>query len=130
MKIKYYTPNLDNHPGKNYLEKKMVYEFEIAESILKTHYKSLARMAHFFKYNHGFIDKKDEADFLALVEKIEKSSDKRAAASHKKAIESKKNRDNDRKVKERCDHADLGSLGYRHGEWVKCPMCGKMCEVW
>ncbi len=29
-----------------------------------------------------------------------------------------------------CDHGDLGSLGYKHGEVVKCPHCGKPAEVW
>ncbi len=29
-----------------------------------------------------------------------------------------------------CQHEDLGSLGYRHGDTVKCPHCGKMAEVW
>lgn len=34
------------------------------------------------------------------------------------------------KVKVDCQHEDLGSLGYRHGEVVKCPYCGDMAEVW
>ena len=29
-----------------------------------------------------------------------------------------------------CEHGDLGSLGYRHGDTVKCPFCGQMAEVW
>ena len=29
-----------------------------------------------------------------------------------------------------CGHEDLGSLGYRHGDTVKCPHCGAMAEVW
>lgn len=29
-----------------------------------------------------------------------------------------------------CRHEDLGSLGYNHGETVKCPFCGKMARVW
>jgi hypothetical protein len=29
-----------------------------------------------------------------------------------------------------CQHEDLGSLGYRHGDTVKCPYCGQMAEVW
>ncbi len=29
-----------------------------------------------------------------------------------------------------CDHEDLGSVGYTHGDTVKCPHCGKMAEVW
>lgn len=33
-------------------------------------------------------------------------------------------------VHHNCDHGDLGSLGYRHGEFVKCPHCGTMTEVW
>lgn len=29
-----------------------------------------------------------------------------------------------------CEHHDLGSLGYTHGDTVECPFCGKMAEVW
>jgi len=29
-----------------------------------------------------------------------------------------------------CQHEDLGSMGYRHGDTVKCPNCGRMAEVW
>lgn len=29
-----------------------------------------------------------------------------------------------------CDHEDLGSRGYQHGDYVKCPDCGKMTHVW
>lgn len=29
-----------------------------------------------------------------------------------------------------CDHEDLGSMGHRHGDIVKCNSCGNMAEVW
>lgn len=29
-----------------------------------------------------------------------------------------------------CEHQDLGSLGYRHGDVVNCPFCGERAEVW
>lgn len=29
-----------------------------------------------------------------------------------------------------CEHEDLGSLGYTHGTYVKCPYCGQMAQVW
>lgn len=29
-----------------------------------------------------------------------------------------------------CEHEDLGSLGFNHGDTVKCPHCGTMCQVW
>lgn len=29
-----------------------------------------------------------------------------------------------------CQHEDLGSLGYKHGDTVICPFCGKLAEVW
>lgn len=29
-----------------------------------------------------------------------------------------------------CQHEDLGSLGYTHGDIVRCPFCGEMAEVW
>lgn len=32
--------------------------------------------------------------------------------------------------KEYCDHGDLGSMGYRHGDTVICPFCGERAEVW
>ena len=30
----------------------------------------------------------------------------------------------------RCDHSDLGSIGYTHGTTVRCPHCGTMTNVW
>jgi len=30
----------------------------------------------------------------------------------------------------KCDHADLGSLGYRHGHTVICPFCNREAVVW
>lgn len=32
--------------------------------------------------------------------------------------------------KQYCDHGDLGSMGYRHGDTVICPFCGERAEVW
>lgn len=29
-----------------------------------------------------------------------------------------------------CQHEDLGSLGYKHGDIVDCPFCGERAEVW
>jgi len=29
-----------------------------------------------------------------------------------------------------CSHEDLGSLGYKHGDVVDCPYCGRKAEVW
>lgn len=29
-----------------------------------------------------------------------------------------------------CEHEDLGSMGYTHGDVVKCPYCGAQAEVW
>lgn len=123
MKIQYEKISNENP----YVTSKCVFKFKIVDSILKSHYKALARMSMLFnssERNAGFIRINDEKAFLDLVAKIENSNDKRCATSHKKAVEKYKSR------KSVCDHADLGSLGYRHGDRVRCPMCGEMCEVW
>jgi len=123
MKIEYKKIQNENP----YISSKCIYEFKIAKDVLKKHYKALARMAMLFnskERNHGFIKKEDEASFLSIVSEIENSNDKKCSASHKKAAEKyKKNHGN-------CQHEDLGSLGYRHGDRVKCPFCGKIVEVW
>lgn len=123
MKIRYEKINNENP----YVTRKCVYKFKIENSILKSHYKTLARMAMLFNIrerNAGFIKKEDEYNFLTLVEKIEKSNDKRCSTSHKKAVEKRKTR------KSYCEHEDLGSMGYKHGDRVRCPHCGEMCVVW
>jgi len=110
-----------------YISKKCIYEFKIVSSILKKHYKSLARISMLFnskERNHGFIKKENEQAFLNLINEIENSNGKRCATSHKKAVEKYKNKKSD------CEHADLGSLGYKHGDRVKCPCCGEMTYVW
>ncbi len=112
------------------------YKFKIEESILKEHYKELARMAVMFnaeEYNAGYIKKKDSSKFLNLLKAIAKSDDKKCSDSHQNAIDAKIKRDSSKKVKVnsvRCQHEDLGSLGYKHGDYVKCPFCGAMTEVW
>lgn len=108
---------------------KCAYKFKIVSSILKKHYKALANMSMLFnaeERNVGFVRKENEQAFLKLIEDIENSNDKRCETSHKKSLEKYKNQ----KSKIRCEHEDLGSLGYRHGDRVKCPDCGEMCEVW
>jgi hypothetical protein len=134
MKIEYGPLNLKKDDHRFYRWPKLyVYKYKIVNSILKTHYKELMRMAkmiNFDEYNTGVIAHKDKEKFEALVAKIEKSSDKRCETSHQKAIEAKKVSKSKKDQLESCKHEDLGSLGYRHGERVKCPFCGKMCEVW
>lgn len=130
MKIKYEKLSIEkNNPRYRRWTKAYIYQYKIVDSILKSHYKELMRISSchgWDGYNTGVIKFEDREAFEKLVEKIEKSNDKRCATSHKKAIENKKNR----KKAVKCDHQDLGSLGYRHGDRVKCPFCGKMCEVW
>jgi DNA-directed RNA polymerase subunit M/transcription elongation factor TFIIS len=124
MKIKYNKIQNENP----YISQKCIYEFKIVSSILKKHYKSLARISMLFnsrERNHGFIKKEDEQSFLRLVQEIEDSNNKRCETSHKKAVEKYRKR---KSVK--CEHDDLGSLGYKHGERVQCPRCGQMTEVW
>lgn len=127
MKIEYKNVGRESHRYNRYL-----FEYKLVNSILKTHYKELMKISRLTGangYNTGYITEKDKDKFIALVEKIENSDDKKCATSHQKSIEKKKK---NRVVKshEKCDHADLGSRGYVHGTWVKCPICGEMCEVW
>ena len=112
-----------------YVSSKCSLKFKIVSSILKKHYKSLAQMAMLFnsqERNAGFIRKGDEDKFRALVEEINNSNDKRCASSHKKAVERKRSR----KPSSACEHEDLASLGYKHGETVRCPHCGNKAVVW
>jgi rubrerythrin len=112
----------------NFGNGRAVLEFKLVDSILKTHFKELMRLARCYdsKEKTGYITDKDERIFKALVEKIEKSNSKRAKASHEKMAAKAKQRYS----KSKCTHDDLGSLGYRHGTTVKCPHCGQMAEVW
>lgn len=134
MKIEYGPLNLARNDVRYQRWNKLyIYKYKIVNSIIKTHYKELMRLAkmiNYDEYNTGLITHADKEKFETLVSKIENSNDKRCATSHQKAIEKKKSRKNERAKKESCRHEDLGSLGYRHGERIKCPFCGKMCEVW
>ena len=130
MKISYKKADSSNSTPYAVM-KKAVYKFKIESSILKTHYKELARMAFLFNSNReernsGYILPQDVDKFLALVEKAEKVSSEVASKSHAKTAEKAKARDS----KVSCDHGDLGSLGYKHGSTVRCPNCGQMAQVW
>lgn len=107
--------------------RQMKYKFEIIDSILKTHFKELMKISTLYdsKEKSGYISVDNQVKFDALLIKINKSNDKRCKTSHAKSIEMLKNRKSDF-----CEHEDLGSMGYKHGETVKCPNCGKMAEVW
>lgn len=107
MKIRYEKVAHENA----YIVQKCVYRFEIIASITKTHYKALAKMSMLFNStarNVGFVKKENAAEFLSLIEKIEKSNDKVAAASHKKSIETARNRRNAISFDDYCeDHLDM-----------------------
>jgi hypothetical protein len=125
MKISYEKIQNENR----YVTQKCVYKFKIVSSVLKKHYKELARMAMLFnsqERNAGYIKKEDEQAFLKLVGEIENSNDKRCVTSHEKAVAKVKTR----KSTARCEHEDLASLGYTHGSTVKCPHCGQAAQVW
>lgn len=112
-----------------YIIQKCSLKFKIVSSVLKKHYKALARMSMFFnskETNVGFIKKGDEDKFYALIKEINNSNDKRCVSSHKKAVEKRRSR----KSNSVCEHEDLGSLGYKHGETISCPHCGKKAVVW
>lgn len=129
MKVTY--SELD-HNEITHVKRQCVYKFKIASSILKKHYKALARMSMLFndkERNVGFIKNKNKEAFLKLIEEIEKSNDKRCATSHKKAVENAKSKYS-KASSSRCEHEDLGSLGYAHGEIVTCPHCGQRARVW
>ena len=125
MKISYQEIKNENP----YVMSKCIFKFEIVSDILKKHYKELARMAMLFnstKRNAGFIRKENAQTFLKLIAEIESSSDKKCATSHAKAKITAANR----RAGTKCDHADLGSMGYEHGKTVKCPHCGQVAVVW
>ncbi len=125
MKINYSEITNENP----HITSKCIYKFKIESSILKKHYKALARIAMLFnsrERNAGFIKKENKEKFLKLIEEIENSNNKRCATSHKKAVQNYKKRNS----KNICNHEDLGSLGYTHGEKVKCPHCGELAIVW
>lgn len=112
----------------SFISSKCNYEFKITSSILKKHYKELARMSMLFnvkEYNHGYIKKENDERFLILINEIKESDNKKCEASHKRAANKYK-----KALKFNCDHGDLGSLGYSHGSKVKCPNCGQITEVW
>ena len=122
MKVSYAKVQNENQ----YVMLSVVFKFRIQESILKSHYKALARLSMLFnssERNVGFIRKESEQEFLALIEKIEASNAKRCATSHAKTAVA-------RRSSRKCEHSDLGSLGYRHGETVTCPHCGKKAVGW
>lgn len=73
-----------------------LYSFVIVDSLLKTHFKELARMAKRFEYNDsgytGWITKDKEQDFLNLCARANKVSKARAEKSHANCAQAKKNR--------------------------------------
>lgn len=134
MKI-FYTKELNlTEREKRVYGDKIAYKFVIKKSILKTHFKELMALLRFGVKNYdgkekiGFISKDNANKFLILVEQIEKSSDVDAEKSHQKSKELYKTKKNGES--EICDHSDLASIGYTHGEIVKCPSCGSRQKVW
>jgi hypothetical protein len=107
MKIKYEKVITENI----YIMNQCIFKFKIVSSILKKHYKELARMSMLFnnrEQNTGFIEKRDEQQFLDLVAIIESSNDARCATSHKNAIEKAKNRKNTVSFEDYCeDYLDM-----------------------
>ena len=87
MKINY-TDKISYNP---FLESKnVVYSFSIEKSVLKTHFKALAKMSMLFKIDYrtgkygGYIEAKNKDAFIELVARIEKVNDKTARKSHEK----------------------------------------------
>jgi hypothetical protein len=130
MKVSTRKINNDDKFAKNYLN--AVCKFTIEDSILKTHFKMLAKMSKCFSLNpqikkyEGYITEGDFSKFEELLLKINKVK----AATAKKSHERSKANAKKRTAKINCEHEDLGSLGYKHGETVTCPNCGQLAEVW
>ena len=103
-------------------------KFKICDSILKTHFKNLMKISKMYnsKEKTGFILESNKDEYTSLLNKIERSNSDKCRESHKKSIERKIERNN----LIYCDHRDLGSFGYMHGETVSCPFCGMKAEVW
>jgi len=113
MKIKIETATKSNSSGYAVM-KKAVFKFTIVESVLKTHYKELAKMAFLFNskdYNSGYILPENKDDFLALVEKIEKSNSVLAEKSHEKAKAKKATKKTGQSFEDFCDDNLNQSLG-------------------
>lgn len=108
------------------------HDFTLTGSICKTHFKQLMRVstAYDSKTKSGTISKRNADEFLTLVDKIEKSNSAVAKKSHAKSVEKFQKRKKSCAKPKRCEHDDLGSLGFQHGSTVKCPQCGKIAEVW
>jgi len=128
MKVSYIT-NETSHKnifGQGY------YKFKINDSILKTHFKSLMKLSRMYdsKEKTGYIVENNREDFLKLHLEIENSDASKAKKSHEKSVKSYQKKREESSYKSKCDHEDLGSLGYKHGEIVSCPNCGKKTEVW
>lgn len=70
---------------------KAVLKFKIKNSILKTHFKELMRLAKMYdsKEKSGFISKDNQESFLNLVERIEASDNNKCKKSHQKSIQRK-----------------------------------------
>ena len=128
MKITYVKADTIEDITIKFIANDSCFFYTIQESIMSTDFKKLARMSRKYdaKRKTGFIAKSDEKEFLSLVSKIENTDSTKAKKSHQKSIEKHISRKNIAK----CDHSDLSSLGYRHGEKVKCPCCGSSATVW
>lgn len=102
-------------------------EFQIDKSILASHFKLLMGLAkQYDKYTKiGYITKNQKQQFLDLCVEIENSNDEEAIQSHERSQKKPQ-----KKKEIICDHADLGSFGYVHGQKVTCPNCNKPAIVW
>jgi hypothetical protein len=90
MKVK--TTKISNTTKNMALRQKTdLLQFTIAESIMKDHFKLLMKLARLYDASTktGYIVKKDEPDFNALVDIIEKSDSQKCAVSHRKCAEKK-----------------------------------------
>lgn len=88
MKIKY-SSVVKNGINAYAIAKKAVFQFSIAESITKEHYKKLTSISFLFKNNSGYILPTNKDAFLSLVSQIEASDPELCKKSHEKTLAKK-----------------------------------------
>lgn len=103
MKASIITNTLEIYKMKIRVEAKSGYfthDFKLIDSICKSHYKSLMRLATNYNYKDktGTISKRNTERFLSLVDEIEKSSSKVAKQSHAKSKANYKTKTNKQKM--------------------------------
>jgi len=88
-----------------------VLKVKIVGSIMKDHYKKLARMAFLFRNNEGYILKADSAAFESLRLEIESSDSSKCEKSHAKCAAKKRSASSSRNSKELAEEHHWDTIG-------------------